>query len=371
MLHLPKLNISFWLFACSFCLYMSLAPGNIPGDTEVRWSLSKSMALGHITVTDEVYDQMGTVKSGDSWYSLYGIGQSVLMLPIAAFAVTIESFSLVDSATADLIGQFLVSTLLFPLVGAIGVWLFFHILLQLGFAKKTSAIVTIIFAFATMHLHYSVNTQEASHILLLLLSSLYFLNKNIAQSNDKHVWLWPFCLSLGVCLLFRPASVVMVFPMYIAALSSSVLMSKKKDRLKIFQHYFLAGFFATGLCVCLCGYYNYARFGNIFETGYGISNVGLGDHSTFTLNIFPPILAILLSPGKSILVYNPVLIFSVLGLLKFWKTHQMIAIVMIAGIIGNVLFYSSFIAWAGDYSWSVRYQASLMGFLLLPAACFE
>jgi hypothetical protein len=74
----------------------------------------------------------------------------------------------------------------------------------------------------------------------------------------------------------------------------------------------------------------------------------------------------LFSPGKSIFLYNPVLLLVPVAIYSFYRRHKVVALAMAAAIIGNFLFYSFFMSWAGDYAWSVRYQAEILPFLVLP-----
>ncbi len=148
-------------------------------------------------------------------------------------------------------------------------WLFYRLVLLLGYDKKTAILLSAVFAFATMNFHYSVNTQEQTQVGLLLVLAILFMVKYYQQRRFIYAWL--FCIALGMCLLFRPASVVTVLPVYLVAAGNDILESHKKDILKIIAKWLLAGALGTGGFIIVCGWYNYIRFGSIFESGYGLS----------------------------------------------------------------------------------------------------
>jgi len=74
----------------------------------------------------------------------------------------------------------------------------------------------------------------------------------------------------------------------------------------------------------------------------------------------------LFSPGKSIFLYNPVLLLFPFCIYGFYRRHKVVALAITAAIISNLVFHSFFTAWAGDYAWSIRYQVPVLPFFILP-----
>jgi hypothetical protein len=74
----------------------------------------------------------------------------------------------------------------------------------------------------------------------------------------------------------------------------------------------------------------------------------------------------ILSPGKSILLYNPVLILLPISLRAFCCKHRVIALAVIVIVFFNLVFYSFYTTWTGDYAWGLRFQVPILPLLVLP-----
>jgi hypothetical protein len=78
----------------------------------------------------------------------------------------------------------------------------------------------------------------------------------------------------------------------------------------------------------------------------------------------------LFSPGKSIFLYAPPLVLAVLGLPRFWRSHRLSVLAMLATIVPVMLFYARLPSWPGDWAWGPRYLVFAVPVLLLPAIGF-
>jgi hypothetical protein len=115
----------------------------------------------------------------------------------------------------------------------------------------------------------------------------------------------------------------------------------------------------------LLGWYNHARFGCWFETGYGLLvNQKQSPFSSHALGA--SLAALLFSPAKSIFLYNPVLIAIPLCLITFARRHAPVFLVIALTFLANIIWCGLYRNWAGDPTWGTRYQAPLLGFLILP-----
>lgn len=360
-----KLSCGVLLFGASFFLYILASPGNLPGDTEVRWSVARQIVRGSGVFLEEDLQTNNYVRgAGGKRYSFYGLGQSICLLPFAAIGLAIEKLGGINVKVADLTGQFLASVILFPAIGASLVWLFYRLVLLLNYDQKTAILSSAVFAFATMLFHYSVNTQEQTQVALLLVLATLLMVKYCRQR--RFVYAWFFCVALGACLLFRIASAVEVLPLYFVAVMSDI-WSGRRDILKITARWFLAGALGTGGFIIICGWYNYIRFGSIFESGYGLlTAAALGGHKLFESSPLPTLAAMLFSPGKSIFLYNPVLLLLPLCVYGFYHRHKIVAMAMLSAVLSSFVFHSFYTTWAGDYAWSIRYQVPVLPFLVLP-----
>jgi len=361
-----KLTGGALLFVASFFLYGLASPGNLPGDTELRWSVSRQILRhGDFSLEDQVETRNYAVGVDGKRYSFSGLGQPLCLLPFAGIGLILERVTPIGPGTLDLMAQFLASVILFPAIGAAAIWFFYRLALSLGYSQRNSLLAAAVLAFATMHFHYSVDTQEQTQESLLLVLAILFMVKYYQQGRFIYAWL--FCVLLGICLLFRPASVVTVLPLYLIAAGNEVLKADKKNISKTAGKWLIAGVLGTGGFITICGWYNYVRFGSVFETGYALSiATSLGGHKLFESSPLPTLAAMLFSPGKSIFLYNPVLLLFPLCAYGFYHRYKMVALAIFSAILNSFIFHSFYTAWAGDYAWSIRYQVPLLPFLVLP-----
>jgi hypothetical protein len=70
-----KLTGGMLLFTASFLLYSLASPGNLPGDSEIRWSVARQMVRGRaICLEDNYYTLSYAVAIDGRRYSHYGSG---------------------------------------------------------------------------------------------------------------------------------------------------------------------------------------------------------------------------------------------------------------------------------------------------------
>ncbi len=358
----------FLIFLTSFLLYSLFSPGNPPGDTELRWSVSRQIIRGRGFWLEDSITTWNFYRGVDGKrYALYGLGQSLLLLPFTAIGLVLEKVTPIGADVADLMAQFLASVIMFPAIGAMGVWIFYRLVLALGYNKRTAVKTAAVLGGCTTYLHYSVNTQEQTQIALLMVLAVLFMVKYYREQRSVYVWL--FCVAAGMCILFRPSSALEVLVICLAAVMGEIFSRNKVSLVKRLGRGFAAGILGIGSSIAIVGWYNYARFGSIFETGYAPAMaIAWQGHKLFESSPLPTLAAMLFSPGKGILFYNPVLILFALYAWGFFRRHKLVALAIFPAIAVNFIFHSFFTAWAGDYSWSTRYQVTMLPFLVLPLA---
>lgn len=356
-----------WLFLTFFALYALAAPGNLAGDTEVRWSIARQIVRANGLHIEEDLQTNNFVFGPDGKrYSYYGLGQSLLMAPFAALALAAEASAVLNPATADLAAQFLTSIILFPAIGAMLILLFSRLVLSLGCSRTVALAMAVLLGAATMIFHYSVNGQEQTQIAVLLVLALILAVRYFDNSTLTRACL--FCLALGACLVFRSASAIMILPIYLVVALADAVKSTRAPAQSA-ARWLVAGLLGVGPAIALCAAYNYVRFASPLESGYSlVAETAMGGHTMFESSPLPTLAAMLASPGKSILLYNPLLILFPLCIRRFYRKSPVITLASLAAILANFIFYSFCTTWAGDYAWGLRYQVPVIALLLLPLA---
>jgi len=117
--------------------------------------------------------------------------------------------------------------------------------------------------------------------------------------------------------------------------------------------------YTAGLIPALvaAGLWNYARFGSATATGIP---------STFGEPILQGLTGLLISPGKGILWYMPILFALPFVALPFYRQNRILALFFAAIVAITILLYSTVIYWHGDPAWGPRYIYSATPFLVFP-----
>lgn len=112
--------------------------------------------------------------------------------------------------------------------------------------------------------------------------------------------------------------------------------------------------------------YNFFRFGSWVSTGY--------EDQAEKIRFLTPLLVglhgFLFTPGRSLFLYSPPLLFAVLGIQPLWKQDRWLAgglILLTAGYLGVM---SKWQNWAGGYDWGPRHIYQITPFLMIFAAAW-
>lgn len=175
-------------------------------------------------------------------------------------------------------------------------------------------------------------------------------------------------LSAGGAVLARPISGI-ALPVLVLYLLLVLGRRKPKIERRRFSELALFGVILLA-ALGLLALYNYARFGEVLETGY--EREPNGSLRTFTMNPLTGLLILLLSPGKSMFLYCPLGVLGVWGALSWLKRQQrrpegLLALVMV-GVFLAIL--SQWGRVEGGVTWGPRLLLPALPFLLLGLGGF-
>jgi hypothetical protein len=118
---------------------------------------------------------------------------------------------------------------------------------------------------------------------------------------------------------------------------------------------------APGLTLLL--WYNLARFGTPLASGYA-SEAGL-----FTTPLAEGLYGLLLSPGKSVLLFAPPLLLALPGAVALWRRGQQRVVLLCAGLfLSHLLLYATWGEWQGGGVWGPRFLLPVVAPLLVLGA---
>ena len=173
-------------------------------------------------------------------------------------------------------------------------------------------------------------------------------------------WLWAVIAgaAAGFAVMLREPSVACLLPLGAYLIAVSWKHGARTVALRLLS-------WALPLTAALgaIGLYDWMRFGDIWETGYGLH----GDTAAFSLNVLPGLAGLLFSPGKSVFLFSPALLAAVAALPGFWRAHRALVIAVLGLALVNLLLYASYRDWSGDWAWGPRYMVTITPILMLPA----
>ena len=114
---------------------------------------------------------------------------------------------------------------------------------------------------------------------------------------------------------------------------------------------------------------NYALFGSPLDFGYPKTAEAGRETASFNMSMAKGLFALLFSPGKSTLLFCPVVILAALALPRLWARDRGLALVCAATPLAYLLFYSHYSGLEGGYSYGPRYlvPALVLGCVALAA----
>ncbi len=243
--------------------------------------------------------------------------------------------------------------------------------LKLYGSRKIAFISSLIIGVCSFAWSY-VGTLEA-HTLqaLCIITSAFFIYLSLGvdrsraydgtsinnTDNKTQIYLYAGIggVFLGLSVFAHPTSII-VLPGFVAYAIFSMWRNRKKN--------LLAFFIALGILLAFVGLVNYWRFGSFTEFGYG-GYAALSLH-----NGWRGLLGLLISPGKGILFYFPIIILLPVALVYLyrenWRLFLLAGYVIIAfWLYWGTLHYLEPQAWTGAIGWGPRYIIPILPFVTI------
>jgi hypothetical protein len=347
--------------------------------------------------------QQGSYGLDSLLYSRKGIGLPVALLPLTWLGLL-----------APGVGPVSVSLLFNAMVTALTAVILRAYVQRLGYNRRTGLLVALIFGLATLAWPYAKSLFSDPFAGFLLLTSAYLLLKfhqanfhqNPGQQDRtgepqtepaslplfsqlaslknlliplrylwmaRHLWMarYPFLtgLLLGWNVATRYAEALFI-PVFVLLLLYYLWLDHKRRRAtRAAYRSFLSHFwppllaFATPLLVIGLGLmiFNITRYGDPLNTGYL-------PEETFGGALWDGVTGQLLSPGRGLWLYSPVLTLSLGGVLPFYRRHRAEAWLTLAIIGLHLILYGKWFMWHGGFAWGPRFMIPTLPFWALLLA---
>jgi len=304
-------------------------------------------------------------------YPVYGPGQTFLMVPFYIAGRGVAAVAGSGSALAERAGGFLVSTVMLPLAAAALCLVFYLVQKDLGVSEVAAVGAAAVLGFGTMVWQYAKFPAEETQVGLLLLVGLRH-GLLWARGSGRRRDVVVFAAALGGALVFRmsaapAAAVVGVAALAVAAEAWPPAGGADGGRRGRAWGLVASGAAAAVAAAALLAGWNLWRFGSWTETGYSASGLWR-EHgaAAFDAPFAEGFFGLLASPGKSVLLYNPVLLLTGLGWRRWRGRLGRAWWVVPGGVAATLLLYSKYHFWHGDWSWGPRFLVSTLPLACLP-----
>jgi hypothetical protein len=297
--------------------------------------------------------QQGTFGLDGLLYSRKGLGMPLAALPLVFLGYTLPGLG---AATAALLFN--------SLVTATTAVVIFRLVLRLGLSEKAGWLTALIYGLATPALPYAKSFFSDPFAGLLLLLAAEALLAYRDQRGRRFLLLASLALGWSIATRYAEA---MVLPFFTTAFFFLILEqpatgdTRNGDYLRrALRHYReIVAFAAPAMLIgALLMFFNTSRYGNPFDTGYLATE-------TFSAVWWQGILGQLVSPGRGLLLYSPILILCCWGIIPLMRRDRLFSLLAGGVILAHLLVYGKWFMWHGGFAWGPRFMVPALPFLCL------
>jgi hypothetical protein len=249
---------------------------------------------------------------------------------------------------------------------AVLVW---YTALQFRYDDRAGAALAMMFGLGTIAWPYAnMFFGEPLSALSLLVC---FLSMRMWLAGRPQMWALIGGIAAGVALttVTAHAPLIMLIALYGLGAPWLQVLSAKRNMENVEESHFDRGEWAVAVglfaapvlaAIGLLLWYNQARFGSAFDTGYHF-DAGEG----FTTPIWEGLWGLLLSPYRGIFWFTPLFLASVVAWPVFTRQHKLEGWLTAALSVVLIVEYSLWWMWWGGFAWGPRFLVPLTPFLVL------
>jgi hypothetical protein len=291
------------------------------------------------------------------YYMKWGLGQSLVEVPFLFLHRVLFATPGPGNPPEDQTRFYLIELAFLMLcpsvISALGCVLFYLLALRLGFSRKVSVLLTLVYGLATMVWPYSKSFMSETTLNVAILGSVYGALGYVQEKGRPWIFFSGVCLGFAVLTKVTALLAIPVIAVYI--LGSLRTRKSVLDLLVCFVP-------PLAIFCALQGWHNWVRYGDVWQAGYQAGSDALGFVTPLVVGLW----GLLLSPGKSFFIYAPATLLMLLCLTSFVRYRRGEALLFLGMSMVFVLFHARWWSWAGDWAWGPRFLLVITPYVLLP-----
>lgn len=241
---------------------------------------------------------------------------------------------------------FLAVTFLGPMVTALALLALHRFIRYEGGSRCAALWLTLLAGLATPLPFYARTLFAQVFEAALLMAALVTARQWRATGNTRYSG--RLGLICGLMLMARAAlgPVVVCFLAYLVCTSQAV----RSQRLRALARFLLP----TCIGAVLVGWYNWQRWGSPFDFGYH------HQYERFDTSPWTGMFGLLVSPGKGLLLYAPVLVLPLLFARSLWERGRAEVVLLVTITAFYLTVYGRWYDWYGGLAWGPRFLVPLI-----------
>ncbi len=336
------------------CAYLATGSSDLRnnGDTVLRYQTSQALVDHHRAwLSDPASrDTRVAVGRGGHLYAFYAPGQAVLMAPLYVIGKVLahhlhlpyDITTLYATHSLDLFLGWLLALLVYETCCLI------------GYSRRVSVVLTLIFAFATVAWPDAQSGLEQTQVDFFLLLAVYCCARSSWGRQSSRWWLAGAGSAMGAAVFTRYDALI-----YVPILAGYVWLAHRSGYR---SRRALVDLTVCGLGLApwllLVALWNVWRFGSPFLTGL--------HQQTFGEPFLSGLAGLLVSPGKGLVWYLPLVFLLPFALRDFYRRNRAFFALCAVLVITPIAFYSNVLYWHGDPAWGPRYLYTAVPYLIIP-----
>jgi hypothetical protein len=339
-------------------------------DTMHRLQTAHSFWTHQPAVFPNEYPEFGAHGRGGKLYDWYGIGQPLLMLPADVVGTFIEKLPIFADYNGNdpTIRNIFVSYTTNILINVLTALVCFRLLQLLGFSFRHSVAGVLALLFCTTHLHYTQNMMENNYILLLTLTGFAFQYEWLRSGNRRALFIG--AAAFGLNLLTRLTTVLdLIAGGVFLLLALWFEKAGKRDFWNRLNNYLKIALPVYVFFLLIDRAYQFYRFGtwtdtyvHYFTLEHRLQDPTLPAKYPWETPFHVGFLGPLISPEKSIFLFDPLIVLTILLSIFGWKRFSPTVKAYITAAVFLVLaymcLYARYTVWSGNFAWGDRYVSS-------------